>query len=128
MQSLNLLADPPRPRSDGNYPPVRIAAFDALLLLNPLHDVLPLVRYFFGVLRNDSSLLVQRRLAQSLLQSLPVLAAVHDLAAPEMLFEEGGGTKKSRNDPDPLDPVMRSLRKRPGRSNNFRQALLQTLM
>ncbi|KAK4696234.1 transcription initiation factor TFIID subunit 2, partial [Phenoliferia sp. Uapishka_3] len=110
---------------DGNYPPVRIAAFDALLLLNPLQDVLPLVRYFFGVLRNDSSLLVQRRLAQSLLQSLPVLAAIHDLAAPEMVFEEEGAAKKEK---DPLSNVLKALRKKPGRSVNYRQQLLQTLI
>lgn len=111
-------------RSDGNYPPVRIAAFDALLLFNPLQDDFALVRYFFAVMCTDSSRLVQRRLAESLLLSLPVLAAVQDLAAPEMVFEEEGSSKKEK---DPLTMVLKALRKRTGRSNNFRQAMLDTL-
>lgn len=110
---------------DGNYPPVRVAAFDALLLLNPLQEHLALARYFFSVLRDDSSRLVQRRLAQGVLESLPVLAAVQDLAAPELVFEEDGATKKEK---DPLAAQLKALRKKPGRSLNFRQCLLQTLM
>ncbi|KAM0788313.1 hypothetical protein ACM66B_001456 [Microbotryomycetes sp. NB124-2] len=109
---------------DGNYPPVRIAAFDALLLLNPLQDHFPLVRYFFSVLREDSSRLVQRRLGEAILDSLPVLASMHDLAAPEVVFDEDEGKKK---DKDPIEKTLKALRKKPGRSLNFRQCLLQTL-
>lgn len=120
------LSDSALSLSDGNYPPVRIAAFDALLLLNPLNDEWPLVKYLFSVLREDSSLLVQRRLAEAILQSLPVLAAIHDLAAPEMVFEEEGVTRKGGN--DPLFNTLKWLRKNPGRSLNFRQCMLQTMM
>ncbi|GAA5975739.1 hypothetical protein JCM10908_005265 [Rhodotorula pacifica] len=109
---------------DGNYPPVRLAAFDALLLLNPLQDVMPLVRYLFAVMREDSSRLVQRRLAESILESLPVLAAVHDLAAPDPNADQAGDAKKER---DELANVLKSLRKKPGRSMNYRTALLATL-
>ena len=76
-------------------------------------------------MRCDSSLLVQRRLAQSMLQSIPVLSAMHDLAAPEMIFEEDGANNEKN---DALTNVLKSLRKRPGRSVNFRQSLLKTLM
>ncbi|GAA5969785.1 hypothetical protein JCM11641_008040 [Rhodosporidiobolus odoratus] len=103
---------------DGNYPMVRIAAFDALLLLNPLQDVMPLVRYLFAVMREDSSRLVRRRLAESVLESLPVLAAIQDLAPPDPAADE----KR-----DELANVLKSLRKKPGRSMNYRTALLQTL-
>lgn len=109
---------------DGNYPPVRLAAFDALLLLNPLQDVMPLVRYLFAVMREDSSRLVQRRLAESILESLPVLAAMHDLAAPDPNADQAGDAKKER---DELANVLKSLRKKPGRSMNYRTALLATL-
>lgn len=112
--------------SDGNYPPVRAAAFDALLLLNPLQDVMPLVRYLFSVMREDSSRLVQRRLAETVLESLPVLAAVQDLAPPDPDVDEHGNpiTKKER---DVLTNVLKALRKKPGRSLNYRQSLLATL-
>ncbi|KDE02980.1 hypothetical protein MVLG_06514 [Microbotryum lychnidis-dioicae p1A1 Lamole] len=114
---------------DGNYPPVRIAAFEALLLLNPFQDMqesIPLVQYLFAVLRDDSSRLVQRRLAQALVEILPFLAVTKDLgAAPETGLEEfgAGSTKKG----DSIQSTLKALRKKPGRSNNFRQCLLQTL-
>lgn len=111
--------------SDGNYPAVRIAAFDALLLLNPLQDAMPLVRYLFAVMREDSSRVVQRRLAEGVLDSLPILAAIQDLAAPELVFEEEGSTKKHS---DSTSNILKALRKKPGRSLNYRQSLLQTLM
>ncbi|BGP23606.1 transcription initiation factor TFIID subunit 2 [Rhodotorula toruloides] len=109
---------------DGNYPPLRIAAFDALLLLNPLQDVMALVRYLFAVMRDDSSRLVQRRLAESVLESLPVLVAIHDLAAPDPNADLAGDAKKER---DELANVLKMLRKKPGRSMNYRTSLLQTL-
>ncbi|GAA5938378.1 transcription initiation factor TFIID subunit TAF2 [Sporobolomyces koalae] len=111
---------------DGNYPAVRIAAFDALLLLNPLQDVMPLVRYLFSVMRDDSSRLVQRRLAETVLESLPILAAVQDLAPPDPEVDEHGNplNKKER---DMLTNVLKALRKKPGRSLNYRQSLLATL-
>ncbi|GAA5914840.1 hypothetical protein JCM6882_007815 [Rhodosporidiobolus microsporus] len=107
---------------DGNYPPVRIAAFDALLLLNPLQDVMPLVRYFFAVMRDDSSRLIQRHVAEAVLESLPVLVAMQDLAPPDPAAEEKEDKKK-----DELANVLKSLRKKPGRSMNYRTSLLQTL-
>lgn len=111
---------------DGNYPPVRCAAFDALLLLNPLQDVMPLVRYLFSVMREDSSRLVQRRLAETVLESLPILAAVQDLAPPDPDVDENGNpiNKKERDVPT---NVLKALRKKPGRSLNYRQSLLATL-
>ncbi|GAA5825196.1 hypothetical protein JCM3770_002346, partial [Rhodotorula araucariae] len=110
---------------DGNYPPVRIAAFDALLLLNPLQDVMPLVRYLFAVMRDDSSRLVQRRLAESVLESLPVLVAMQDLAPPDPHADTAAGDAKKER--DELANVLKALRKKPGRSMNYRTSLLQTL-
>ncbi|GAA5910197.1 hypothetical protein JCM8208_006756 [Rhodotorula glutinis] len=112
---------------DGNYPPVRMAAFDALLLLNPLQDVMPLVRYLFAVMRDDSSRLVQRRLAQSVLESLPILVAVQDLAPPDPSASDGAGGGDAKKERDELANVLKSLRKKPGRSMNYRTSLLQTL-
>lgn len=112
---------------DGNYPPVRIAAFDALLLLNPLQDVMPLVRYLFAVMRDDSSRLVQRRLAQSVLESLPILVAMQDLAPPDPNAGDGAAGGDAKKERDELANVLKSLRKKPGRSMNYRTSLLQTL-
>jgi hypothetical protein len=84
---------------------------------------MPLVRYLFSVMRDDSSRLVQRRLAGSVLESLPILAAVQDLAPPDPGAEDSKDEKKR----DELANVLKALRKKPGRSMNYRTSLLTTL-
>lgn len=112
---------------EGNYPAVRVAAFDALLLLNTL-DLIPFIRYYFAVIRDDSSLLVRRRLAQSLLESLPILVSIGDLAPPVakgLSFEDTG----SKNDADPasMEQVLKQLRNTVGKSIAYRTSLLNVL-
>lgn len=63
----------------GNYPPLRILAFDSLLLLRAFQEK-AIVRYMFLVMRDDQSLLVKRRLATGLVQCLPILVLMEELA------------------------------------------------
>lgn len=96
-------------------------------MLNTL-DLIPFIRYYFAVIKDDSSLLVRRRLAQSLLQSLPVLIAIGDLALPPpkgLEFEEAG-TKKSAA-PSGIESVLRNLRNTVGKSIAYRTCLLEVL-
>jgi len=88
---------------------------------------MPLVRYLFSVMREDSSRLVQRRLAETVLESLPVLAAVQDLAPPDPDVDEHGNPINNKKERDVLTNVLKALRKKPGRSLNYRQSLLATL-
>lgn len=113
---------------DGNYPSVRIAAFEAILLLK-IFDVLPLLSYVFSVLRSDSSMLVRRRLAQALVTHLPILVAVRDIAAPakETLVLEDG-TEKKKDDLDVDKNVIKALRREVGRSKTLRDGLLNVLL
>ncbi|KAI7963119.1 hypothetical protein MJO28_001213 [Puccinia striiformis f. sp. tritici] len=62
----------------GNYLPLRILAFDCLLLLRGFQDK-AIIRYMFIVLRDDPSLLVRRRLAMGLVQCLPILVLIEEL-------------------------------------------------
>ncbi|EFP77426.2 uncharacterized protein PGTG_03382 [Puccinia graminis f. sp. tritici CRL 75-36-700-3] len=62
----------------GNYLPLRILAFDCLLLLRGFQEK-AIIRYMFMVLRDDSSLLVRRRLAMGLVQCLPILVLIEEL-------------------------------------------------
>ncbi|MBW0488935.1 hypothetical protein O181_028650 [Austropuccinia psidii MF-1] len=62
----------------GNYPPLRILAFDCLLLLRGFQEK-AIVRYMFLVMRDDQSLLVRRRLAMALVQCLPILVFAEEL-------------------------------------------------
>ena len=74
-------------------------------------------------------MLVRRRLAQSMLLSLPVLIAIGDLAAPVkkgLVFEEVA-KKPSKASHDMDDLVLKPLRNAVGRQNLYRQALLGAL-
>lgn len=63
---------------EGNFAPVRMAAFNALLLLNGLqHKVLS--RYYFAVLASDEDHVVRTELARGLCDALAVMVATGEL-------------------------------------------------
>ncbi|WAR52569.1 hypothetical protein PtB15_1B1012 [Puccinia triticina] len=61
-----------------NYLPLRILAFDCLLLLKGFQEK-AIIRYMFLVLRDDPSLLLRRRLAMGLVQCLPILVLLEEI-------------------------------------------------
>ena len=74
---------------EGNYAPVRLVSFDSLLLLKGLKET-SILTYLFAVIENDQSPIVRRHVAQSLIYSMPLLAAIDDLgiaAASDALIE-----------------------------------------
>ena len=75
---------------EGNWTAVRVAAFNALLLLRGLqHKVL--TRYYFAVLSSDEDPVVRMQLARGLCDALAVAMATGELGVawqrPEMLQE-----------------------------------------
>lgn len=123
-QLMDLVSSP----REGNYPAVRLAAFDALLLLNTLES-LPFIRYYFAVIRDDSSLYVRRRLAQSVLESMPILVALGDLALPvrkELTFEEDVVVPEAV-EPSTTESVIKLLRNSLGKSLTYRACLVSVL-
>lgn len=116
---------------------MRVAAFDALLLLGTLDasvsnilDHRPLVSYYFSVIQHDQSLLVRRRLAQSMLECMPILVAIGDFAPTKpkgLTILEEGETKKSKSKTDMDDVVLKPLRNAIGRQNKYREGLLAAL-
>jgi transcription initiation factor TFIID subunit 2 len=122
---------------EGNFPAVRIAAFDSLLLLRALAERY-IARYMFAVLKFDSSLLVRRRLAQSMLESIPILITTEDFVKTtggdknddlELLEEDPSKPKKekSNKDSNELDRVIKGLRKEIGKSVMFRECVISVL-
>lgn len=117
---------------EGNYAPVRMTAFDALLLLKGLRDPI-LVNYIFAVLREDKSPAVKARLAETMVASLPVLAAIEQLGG-------GAGTEQplfieEENAPKPVaestfnaEQAALALRKEYGKGENMRENLLSSLL
>lgn len=117
--------------SEGNHSAVRIAAFDALLLLKGFQEK-AVVRYLFIVLRDDVCLLVRRRLAEGILQSLPILVATEDLGRDEdenRGFEEdlAEEAKKGKAAIDHRN-VFRSLRHEVGRAVILRECISAVML
>lgn len=113
---------------EGNYPAVRNAAFDGLLLLRALQEKV-IARYIFAVLRFDSSRLVQRRLAQSLVENLPVLAAMDELGGQESAgYTEEEAKAVAKPAQQSIDSMLKALRNSVGRSIMLRDSMMAVLL
>lgn len=117
--------------SEGNHSAVRIAAFDALLLLKGFQDK-AIVRYMFIVLRDDTCLLVRRRLAQGLIEVMPILVSTADLGREDedsKGFEEDLGEQASKGK-GPIDHrnVFKSLRHEVGRAVILRECISAVML
>lgn len=118
---------------EGNYAPVRMTAFDGIVLLKGLKDP-SLANYLFTVLRDDKSPAVQARLSETLIASLPVLAALDQLGvtgagANEALFiEEENAPKPVIESEFNTEMAVLALRKEYGKGESMRQCLLSTLL
>jgi hypothetical protein len=112
--------------SEGNYPAVRSAAFDGLLLLRALQEKV-VARYIFAVLRYDSCRIVQRRLAQSLVENLPVLAAMDDLAGQDAGYVEEDARALHKPAVQSVDSMLKALRNSVGRSIMLRDSMMAVI-
>jgi transcription initiation factor TFIID subunit 2 len=112
---------------EGNYPTVRSAAFEGLLLSKALQEKI-IARYILAVLRFDSCRIVQRRLAQALVENLPVLAAMDELGNGE---GAGGDDEQAVGKKMPKDTVegqLKALRNSVGRSIMLRDSIMAVLL
>lgn len=112
---------------EGNYGAVRSAAFEGLLLLRGLQEKI-IARYIFAVLRFDSNRIVQRRLAQSLVENLPILAAMDDLTAPENGHVEESALTSKKSEKDQVENLLKALRTHVGRSITLRDSMMAVLL
>lgn len=118
---------------EGNWTAVRVAAFNALLLLRGLqHKVL--TRYYFAVLSSDEDPVVRMHLARGLCDALAVAMATGELGVawqrPEMLQE--GDPRDNVAEQESLlaqeaaqvEQVVKVLRREIGRSASVRDGFL----
>lgn len=106
---------------------MRSAAFDGLLLLRALQDKV-IARYIFAVLRFDSCRLVQRRLAQSLVENLPILAAMDDLAGQETGYVEEDAKASKKSSSTSVESMLKALRNSIGRSIMLRDSMMAVIL
>lgn len=64
---------------EGNYEPLRLLAFDCLLLCKPPGRSVNLLRYLFHVIKSDASAQVRRHVAQSLSEAILMPLALGEL-------------------------------------------------
>ncbi|TIB98529.1 hypothetical protein E3Q18_02027 [Wallemia mellicola] len=119
---------------EGNYPPLRIVAFDCLLLLGALRHR-PIIQYFSTILGYDESRVVRRSLAQSMIESLIVLMATGDLAAiqkkePQFIEEDAklSEIKEKDSGKSELDRQLKGLRKDIGKLASLRMGIMTALL
>ena len=120
---------------EGNYPPVRLAGFEALFLTKWFTRK-SLARYIFAVISHDPSRIVRRFVAQAAIASLGILEAVGDIKPAtkdtdkSVLIEEDGSTpqasaKGRRNE---VDLALKAIRKEAGKQKGIRDAFIPMYM
>lgn len=114
----------------GNYLPLRILAFDCLLLLRGFQEK-AIIRYMFIVMRDDPSLLVRRRLAMGLVQCLPILVLIEELDLQPS--DHGLSVIEGPREPNSLNKfdhkiVTKHLRVEVGRALILRECIMSVML
>ncbi|EJU02667.1 hypothetical protein DACRYDRAFT_21692 [Dacryopinax primogenitus] len=112
-----------------NFVPVRLAAFDALLVMK-WYMRPALIRYFFSVVINDPSRVIRRHLAHAMVESLGVLYQIGELGSghkKEPILIEEDGTQKKKPKSSEAAVMARALRKELQKSATFRECILPTM-
>lgn len=120
---------------EGNYGPVRIAAFEALLL-NKWFPRKSLARYLFAVIGSDSSRTVRRFVARAAITSLGILEAIGDIrnsakdSEKAVLIEEDGSfmssAKQARR--GEAEQALKAIRKDAGKQKGVREIFIPTFL
>lgn len=121
--------------SEGNYTPVRTAAFESLLL-NPWFQKKALSRYLFAVVAHDPSRTVRRFVARALIDSLGILYTVGDVVyAPKdgeksvLIEDDGSNSQKSKQlKKTQVELALKAIRKSAGKFGTVREVLMPTLL
>lgn len=87
-----------------------------------------IARYIFAVLRFDSCRLVQRRLAQSLVENLPILAAMDDLVGQDAGYIEEESKSLQKSSSQSVESMLKALRNSVGRSIMLRDSMMAVIL
>ncbi|KAK7063812.1 transcription initiation factor TFIID subunit 2 [Favolaschia claudopus] len=116
---------------EGNYPQVRIAAFDGLFMTKWYSP--PIMNYVLAVMAHDPSRIVRRHVARNACQSLALLVQMGEMKLnskdPESLLIEEDGSVQDKNKESrrsEMDAMIKALRKdkEVGRNEVFREQMM----
>ncbi|KAJ7508635.1 hypothetical protein B0H11DRAFT_37054 [Mycena galericulata] len=116
---------------EGNYTPVRIAAFDGLFMTKWYTP--PIMNYVLAVMAHDPSRIIRRHVARNACQSLAILVQMGEMKlnskdSESLLIEEDGSipekNKESRK--SEMDAMIKALRKdkEVGKNEVFRELMM----
>lgn len=111
--------------SDGNFNPVRIIAFDCLLLCRPPGRSMSIARYLLDVVRTDSSLGVRRHVAKALSEAILMSLAIGEVFTQPPGVVEGDEAEVAERQ-NLL--IVKALRKEFAPRADFKQSLQASLM
>nr|XP_018260330.1 transcription initiation factor TFIID subunit 2 [Kwoniella dejecticola CBS 10117]OBR82488.1 transcription initiation factor TFIID subunit 2 [Kwoniella dejecticola CBS 10117] len=83
---------------EGNFEPIRLVAFDGLLLCKPPGRSLAVDRYLIDVIRADNSLTIRRHVARGLSESILMTLALGEIQVPQpgVVEDENDDAKEKR--------------------------------
>lgn len=116
---------------EGNYEPLRLAAFDCLLLCKPPGRSMALAQYLFDVIRYDYSLTVRRHVARALSESiLMTLAAgeVYMSSAPGIIDMNGDSGQRERERDHEDAKIVKAVRKEFNTKTELRELAQKALL
>jgi transcription initiation factor TFIID subunit 2 len=114
---------------EGNYVPLRLVAFDCVMLCKPPGRSQPLTRYIFDVIQHDHSLVVRRHVARAVSESFLVTLALGDipglLPPPAIVDDRVDLEKKQEQDGQAL---VKGMRKDASKRTDLKEMLQSGLL
>nr|XP_019043571.1 transcription initiation factor TFIID subunit 2 [Kwoniella bestiolae CBS 10118]OCF22501.1 transcription initiation factor TFIID subunit 2 [Kwoniella bestiolae CBS 10118] len=97
---------------EGNFEPIRMVAFDGLLLCKPPGRSLALDQYLDEVIRSDHSLTIRRHVARGLSESILMTLALGEIQVPQpgVLDDESEEAREKRNEAQ-SNAIVKAVRK-----------------
>ncbi|WWC92779.1 uncharacterized protein L201_007738 [Kwoniella dendrophila CBS 6074] len=114
---------------EGNFEPIRIVAFDGLMLCKPPGRSVALDRYLNDVIRNDNSLTVRRHVARGLSESILMTLALGEITVPQpgLIEDESEEAKEKRNEAQ-NNAIVRAVRKEFAKKTDLKDFIQESLI
>ena len=108
---------------EGNHVPVRLAAFDCLLIASTPGSKMEIANYLFTVAARDSSRVVRRHVAKGICEALVFALSIGGIKVAPQKFVEG----EPRQPVDEIELGLKALKKEVGKSAVMRAGLMSVI-
>ncbi|WRT69673.1 uncharacterized protein IL334_006663 [Kwoniella shivajii] len=114
---------------EGNFEPIRMVAFDGLLLCKPPGRSVALDKYLMEVVRSDHSLTIRRHVARGLSESILMTLALGEITVPQpgVVEDENNEAREKRYEAQNT-AIVRAIRKDFNKKMDVKQFIQDSLM